>query len=162
MSIRNALLSLIAQHPTGAAALRASFEDLTQHAWPINIGQVYQTIQRLDRDGLIEAAGRDGNVELYQVTAAGREELEQWWGEAVSKPTNTRDELVIKVVMAAINGINTDDVIHQQRQANMAALREVVRTSPNGLADQLLKERRIFDLEAEARWLDRIETLKDQ
>lgn len=162
MSIRDALLSLIAQRPIGAAALRTNFEEFTQHTWPINIGQVYQTLKRLDRDELIESAGHDGNIELFRITDAGRAELDSWWHQSVEKPTNARDELVIKIVMAAINGRDVAAIIQQQRDANMTALRNVTRSTPDGFAETLLKERRIYELEAEARWLDRIETLKDQ
>ena len=53
MSVRNALLALVAQQPAGVYRLKQMFEEQTCGAWPLNIGQVYQTMQRLERDGQV-------------------------------------------------------------------------------------------------------------
>lgn len=168
MTIRNALLSLISLKPTGVGNLRQIFEKQTHGTWPINVGQVYQTIQRLHRDGLIEHIGTESgtpgrNAEVYQITELGKQTLVQWWRKPTLKTRDDRDELVIKLSMAALLDTNVKEIIQNQREATMAELREITRmkaeTQPTRSAQRLLLERRIFDLEAEARWLDHIETL---
>ena len=170
MSIKFALLGLLDDEPCGAGKLRQRFEDRTQGIWPMNIGQVYQTIQRLDRDGLIEKTGTDTTstrpADIYTPTEAGRTALEQWWNEPTLRPRNDRDDLVIKIAVATvIRGVNSRELIQRQREATMRELREITLTKasipPARTAQRLLLERRIFDLEAEARWLDHIETLAD-
>ncbi|MCK7637293.1 PadR family transcriptional regulator [Corynebacterium sp. P7202] len=170
MSIRFALLGLLNDEPCGAGKLRQHFEDRTQGIWPMNIGQVYQTIQRLDRDGLIEKVGTDNSTnrpaDIYATTDAGRAALEQWWNEPTLRPRNDRDDLVIKIAVAAVvRGVDNRALIQGQREATMRELRDITlskaSTPPARTAQRLLLERRIFDLEAEARWLDHIETLAE-
>lgn len=168
MSIKYALLSLLSQQPCGVGQLRQTFESRTANTWPINVGQVYQTMQRLNRDGLIEHIGTDSgtagrNAEIYQITEEGKLALVQWWLSPTIKSRDDRDELVIKVAMAALVGANLTELIQKQREAAMTELRAITKlkasTPPEQSAQRLLLERRIFDLEAEARWLNHIETL---
>lgn len=167
MSVKHALLGLLAERPAAVAELRRRFEDATRGTWPLNIGQVYQTVRRLERDGLIEVsddAPADADPPHYAATDAGREELAHWWADPVIRPRDDRDELVIKVALAGqVGGVDVAKLIHAQRQAALAELRAIVRdkaqTPPERVADRLLAERRIFELEAEARWLDHVETL---
>ncbi|MEJ5927846.1 PadR family transcriptional regulator [Corynebacterium sp. H128] len=152
MSIKYALLSLLDEQPQGSAQLQATFHERTNHTWPLNIGQVYQTVKRLQRDKLIEVTGRDGKADIFSITPAGNQALREWWSMAVEKPADDRDELVIKMAIAK----DRSTLIKTQRAANMAKLRELTRTPSEGTAD-LLKQRHIFNLEAEARWLDYLE-----
>jgi len=98
MSVRNALLALVAQQPAGVYRLKQMFEEQTCGAWPLNIGQVYQTMQRLERDGQVVShaetnAGRDS--EVFELTELGREVLDAWWATPVPRENPERDELVI-------------------------------------------------------------------
>ena len=149
MSIKLALLSLLADHPRGVGQLRHDFEDITKHTWPVNVGQVFQTIQRLERDGLIAHHGSEigetgRSAEIYAITQAGRDVVHDWLTTASMRPRDDRDELVIKIAIAAQLGEIT---------------RLKAQTPAEQSAERLLYERRIFDLEAEARWLDHVETL---
>ena len=131
MSVRNALLALVAQQPAGVYRLKQMFEEQTCGAWPLNIGQVYQTMQRLERDGQVVShaetnAGRDS--EVFELTDAGRDVLNAWWSTPVPREHPERDELVMKLAVAG------------------------------ELAWKLILERHIFDLEAELNWLDHIES----
>lgn len=173
MSIKFALLSLLAEHPAGVGHLRTTFEERTGHIWPVNVGQVYQTVQRLDRDGLVEITGSEAgasgrHTDLYSPTAAGLDELRAWWSAPVLPPRNDRDDLVIKTAMAATSppGQLPEDLtllIHRQRLAVLDELRELTTlkasTPAVRSAARLLLERRVFDLESQIRWLDRIEAL---
>lgn len=152
MAITFALLSLLADEPMGSAGLQHAFHERTEHTWSLNIGQVYQTVKRLQRDGLIEVVGREGKADIFSLTPQGRQHLAQLSERAVVKPADDRDELVIKMTFTP----DRAGLIKAQREANMARMRELVRTPTEGAAD-LLKQRQIFDLEAESRWLDYLE-----
>ena len=73
MSVRQGLMALLAQEPMYGARLRAEFEARTGGTWPLNVGQVYTTLSRLERDGLVVASGGDdeGRIE-YSLTDSGR------------------------------------------------------------------------------------------
>ena len=74
MSVRQGLLALLMQRPMYGAQLRSEFENRTGGTWPLNVGQVYSTLARLDRDELVEAAGgpdEEGRI-AYRLTDEGR------------------------------------------------------------------------------------------
>ena len=98
MSVRNSLLALLDSQPMYGAQLKAEFEARTGGQWPLNIGQVYTTLGRLERDGLVEGAGTpdaDGRIP-YRLTDAGRAEVLGWWDQAVPRDVTPRNELAIK------------------------------------------------------------------
>ena len=140
----------------------------------MNVGQVFQTIQRLERDGLIAHHGSEigetgRSAEIYAITQAGRDVVHDWLTTASMRPRDDRDELVIKnryrssACCLRHHQVNLRELIQTQRRATMSELREITRlkaqTPAEQSAERLLYERRIFDLEAEARWLDHVETL---
>src|SRR3954452_10778549 len=167
MSIRHGLLTLLAQKPQYGYELRAGFEAITGATWTLNIGQVYSTLSRLDRDGLVVAGESDaeGRV-VYEITEAGRAEVERWFAAAVSHEDRPRDELAIKLALAVTTpGVDITHVTQVQRNATLRRLQEVTRLKacqadadgPAGHAWMLVRERMIFDAEAEIRWLDHCE-----
>lgn len=169
MPIKHSLLALLADGPRSAGQLQQMFTDRTENVWPLNIGQVAQTLTRLERDGLIETAGQitganNRPTDTWRLTAPGTALLHEWWTEPVHRPASERDELVIKVSLAAQNGdVDLIGLLDRQRRATIAALRELNLASRSldhtRTAERLQVERRIFDLESEARWLDRVEAL---
>jgi len=80
MSVRHALLALLSEGPKYGLQLRQEFESRTGEVWPLNVGQVYTTLQRLERDGLVESddASEDGPQKGFHITQEGAEELSQW------------------------------------------------------------------------------------
>ncbi|WP_115726777.1 PadR family transcriptional regulator [Actinomyces culturomici] len=166
MSVRNALLALVAQQPAGVYRLKQMFEDQTCGAWPLNIGQVYQTMQRLERDGSVVShqetnAGCDS--EVFEITEAGLAILDEWWASPVARENPERDELVMKLAVAAADPtVDVTALIQTQRRSTLSALRDVTRLKAGAdedeLAWKLILERHIFDLEAELNWLDHIES----
>ncbi len=73
MSIRHALLALLSEGPKYGLQLRQEFEARTGEVWPLNVGQVYTTLQRLERDGLVESDGEEeGPQKGFRITAEGR------------------------------------------------------------------------------------------
>jgi DNA-binding PadR family transcriptional regulator len=169
MSIRHGLLALLDQGPRYGYQLRADFEARTGATWPLNVGQVYTTLGRLERDGLVEPAGEDGEGHLfYAVTEQGRAELRQWFDTPVPRTNPPRDELAIKLAMAVtVPGVDVQAVVQAQRRHSMKALQDYTRLkaqalnageAPGDLAWLLVLEQLIFQTEAEIRWLDHCET----
>ena len=99
MSVRHAILALLREGPKYGLQLRQEFEDRTGEVWPLNVGQVYTTLQRLERDGLV-AADDDatGPQRTFSLTTAGATELETWLHTPPDMAAPPRDELVIKVL----------------------------------------------------------------
>ena len=102
MSVKHSLLALLADGEKYGAQLKSEFEDRTESAWPLNIGQVYTTLERLVRDGLVEQAGgadAEGRIP-YRLTAAGRDEAQRWFAEPIAPDENPRAEVAIKIALA--------------------------------------------------------------
>ena len=167
MSIRQAMLALLEQEPMYGYQLRTEFERRTGSTWPLNVGQVYTTLARLERDGLVEGTGSDEEGHLmYRVTAAGRAEVASWFSTPVGRTQPARDELAIKLALAVtVPGVDVGAVIQQQRSTTMAALQDYTRLKrgapgsggPADLAWGLVLDSLVFATEAEIRWLDHCE-----
>ncbi len=166
MSVRNALLALLEQGPRYGYQLRAEFEHRTGGTWPLNVGQVYTTLSRLERDGLVAGQGADGEGHvMYAVTDAGRDEVVSWFTSPVPRTQPPREELAIKLALAvSVPGVDVGTVIQQQRTATMTALQDYTRlkrrpTGPGSeeLAWGLVLDSLVFTAEAEIRWLDHCE-----
>jgi DNA-binding PadR family transcriptional regulator len=166
MPIRNGLLALLERGPKYGYQLRSEFEASTGATWPLNIGQVYTTLARLERDGLVEPAGDDdaeGRV-TYRITAAGREQVAHWFASPVPRQSRPRDELAIKLALAVTApGIDVRAVVQAQRTATLRSLQDLTRLKAGAdeAADTawlLVLESMIFQAEAEVRWLDHCET----
>lgn len=156
------MLALLSRGPRYGYQLRAEFEASTGATWPLNIGQVYTTLTRMERDGLVEPGSADdqGRV-VYTITEAGRTELERWFSTPVGQSDRPRDELVIKVAMATATG-EAAQVLAAQRVATMRAMQQLTRAkrdSTDGLAQRLVLDSMIFKAEAEQRWLDHCEAI---
>ncbi|MER5322168.1 PadR family transcriptional regulator [Streptosporangium roseum] len=163
MAIRQGLLALLSQGPRYGYQLRAEFEASTGATWPLNIGQVYTTLSRMERDGLVAPGEQDdqGRV-VYTITEAGRAEMERWFGTPVAQSDRPRDELVIKLAMAVTAAADVRPVIQAQRVATMRTLQELTRAkraSVEGPAQRLVLDSMIFQAEAEQRWLDHCEAV---
>jgi DNA-binding PadR family transcriptional regulator len=174
MSVRQAMLALLHEAPRHGYQLRAEFEQRTGGTWPLNVGQVYTTLQRLERDGLVETLhggedldARSGQV-MYGLTDAGRGEVSEWFTTPVPRTQPPRDELAIKLAIAVtLPGVDVGTMIQQQRSATMAAMQDYTRLKRSGrasspdesgdLAWSLVLDSLVFDAEAEIRWLDHCE-----
>jgi len=165
MSIRHGILALLAERPMYGYQLRLEFEGRTGGTWPLNIGQVYTTISRLERDGLVRQDSRreDGSV-LYRLTEAGHAEAAQWWTTPVERGAPARDELAIKLALAVTApGVDVTAVVQRQRAESLCALQEYTRLKsradddPDDLSWQLVLDSLVFAVEAEVRWLDHVE-----
>ena len=170
MSIKHGLLALLRVEPKYGYQLRGEFEAATGSTWPLNIGQVYTTLTRLERDGLVQpATSETGRTEgdgrsLYEITEAGRAELTSWFATPVTRESRPRDELAIKLALAlAVPGVDVAAVVQRQRASTMQSMQELTRlkrSSRDGEISWLLVlESMIFAAEAEVRWLDHCEAM---
>lgn len=172
MSVRQSLLAILDQGPCYGYQLRAEFDRRTGSTWPLNVGQIYNTLERLERDDLVAKGDVDehGHV-YYRITDAGHAEAQQWLDSPVARQSGTRDELPIKLALAAtLPGVDVGAIVQRQRKASLAALQELRRATftagagrGDGEADgeelawQLVADSLIFRAEAEVRWLDHVE-----
>lgn len=163
------LLALLAGRPAHGYELRhaatSAFGPLLP---PLNTGQIYMALQRLERDGLVasepvEQSDRP-NKRVYAITEAGREEVARW----ASSPTSSdhvKDEFAMKLILAGLSGlVDPQAMIVAQRAEYMRALRELddlqagIEGGGRGhLAAELLLEGGALRLQADLRWLERCE-----
>jgi DNA-binding PadR family transcriptional regulator len=144
--------------------LRAAFEESTGATWPLNIGQVYTTLARLERDRMVRPLPEgDGGQRPYEITDTGRAELAVWFATPISRTDRPRDELAIKLALALTTpGVDIRAVLQTQRTATMRTLQEYTRlktrdTVPADLSWRLVLDAMVFQAEAEVRWLDHCE-----
>jgi DNA-binding PadR family transcriptional regulator len=161
--MRHAVLALLADEPAhGYEIKRALEERFGTVIAPLNAGQVYTTLQRLQRDELVadDAVAQTGRPDkrVYRLTAAGREALQEWLG-AASAPTRLRDDFFMKLVLAHSMGLaDPGELIARQRQTYLRSLGQLERVL--GSADgttALVVEGAALHLEADLKWLDRCE-----
>jgi DNA-binding PadR family transcriptional regulator len=164
MSVRYGLLALLERGTMYGYQLRVAFEESTGGTWPLNIGQVYTTLSRLERDGLVEALPEnEGGQRPYQITGPGRADLAEWFATPVSRADRPRDELAIKLALALTTpGIDVRAVLQTQRTATVRTLQEYTRLKarsdgPGDLSWRLVLDAMLFQAEAEVRWLDHCE-----
>jgi DNA-binding PadR family transcriptional regulator len=163
MSVRHALLALLSEGPKYGLQLRQDFEAGTGEVWPLNVGQVYMTLQRLERDGLVASdTAEEGPQRTYVLTATGREELMSWLGPPDDTGVPPRDELVIKVLVALrVPGVDVMGLVqaHRSRLVGMMQSFTAVKTNADdgdvGLL--LVVDAEIYRLDAVIRWLDSAE-----
>jgi DNA-binding PadR family transcriptional regulator len=165
MSVRHALLALLSEGPKYGRQLRQEFEWGTGEVWPLNVGQVYTTLQRLERDGLVESSDPEGEgpQKGYRLTAAGSRELDEWLRTPPDTWEPPRDELVIKVLVALrVPDVDVHDVIQTHRRHVVEAMQRYTRlkgdTSEDDVPLGVVVDAQIFRLEAIVRWLDAADT----
>lgn len=126
MSVRQSLLAILDQGPCYGYQLRAEFDRRTGATWPLNVGQIYNTLERLERDGLVVKDDVDEQGHVYwRITDAGRAEVRAWWAAPVGR-AGARDELAIKLAIAAtLPGVDAVAVVRAQESASRAGLDEL-------------------------------------
>ena len=163
MSVRHALLALLSEGPRYGLQLRQEFEARTGEVWPLNVGQVYTTLQRLERDGLVESdAGEDGPQRNFRITPDGLEELSEWLRTPPDLTSPPRDELVIKVLVALrVPGVDVHEVIQVHRRYVVQLMQQWTRlkeeAAESDLAFALVVDAELFRLDSVIRWLDAAE-----
>lgn len=165
MCVREGLLALLHPGASHGYQLRGDLEATVAGLWSVNIGQVYSTLQRLERDGLVSAAGEPDaeGRHSYRLTDTGRAEVVRWLAEALPRGDDVRDDLVLKVLLARRSGLlDPQAVVDAQRTATMQALQGFTRrraelSADDGLEELLSLDRLALRARAELDWLDLVE-----
>jgi DNA-binding PadR family transcriptional regulator len=157
MTIRQSLLAIIDQGPCYGHQVRAEFERRTGGSWPLNVGQVYQTLERLVRDKLVvQHDGDDDGRVYYAITDAGHSEVAAWLVGPVEP--DGRDELATKLALAlTLPGADVAALISAQRTVTAAALERLRSTVSDTTATSLIVDARVRAAEAELAWLEHCE-----
>ncbi len=165
MSVRNGLLALLTSHDRHGYELKKELEERTGSLWELNVGQVYTTLSRLERDGLVAEAGtvpgEQGSQDqrLYALTDAGSREVDDWFTQPRTRPAPDRDELVIKLTLAAsLDEVDLDAVIDAQQVVTTEELQRYTRlkasADPGDLARLFALDAVIAQIDGELRWLE--------
>jgi DNA-binding PadR family transcriptional regulator len=162
VAVREGLLLLLEERPRHGYELRSEFEARTASLWRLNSGQVYTTLERLERDGLVVSEPDDedpsGRRRTYQLTDAGRKEVAAWYEAPTAEGDPPRDDLVMKVLLAAHRELTGAlAVVDRHRHDLLGRLQELrrhQRAAPDGLPGRLVTDVLAVRLEADLRWLD--------
>jgi DNA-binding PadR family transcriptional regulator len=161
VSVRHALLALLSEGPKYGLQLREEFEVRTGEVWPLNVGQVYTTLQRLERDGLVESedSAEPGPQKGFRITDEGARELAGWLRTPPDLTSPPRDELVIKILVALrVPGTDVHEVIQVHRRYVVELMQQWTRLKEDESAVDLnlalVIDAELFRLDAVVRWLD--------
>ena len=166
MSVGMSLLAILEGSPSYGLNLKNEFEARTGGIWPLNVGQVYTTLGRFQRDGLVEAKSdvESDSQKFYALTERGRTVLGEWFRDAPPHRTPSREELVLKVVMASRRSrAEATRVIQAERRNAVELLQQYTRLKretpePSDLGWLFLLDSLVFQTEARVRWLDACES----
>ena len=161
MSVKHALLALLSEGPKYGLQLQQEFEARTGEVWPLNVGQVYTTLQRLERDGSVESdeTAADGPQKRFRITPDGERSLAEWLRTPPDLSSPPRDELVIKVMVALrVPGVDVHEVIQVHRRHLVQLMQQWTRLKEDegrfDLNFALVVDAELFRLESVVRWLD--------
>jgi DNA-binding PadR family transcriptional regulator len=159
MSVPHALLALLSEGPKYGLRLQNEFEARTGEVWPLNVGQVYTTLQRLERDGLVVSDDTEDERarKRYRITTAGADELTEWLRTPPELVPPPRDELVIKLLVALqVPGTEVHEILQVHRRHVIEVMQRYTRIKATAAADDvaLALDAELFRLEAIVRWLD--------
>lgn len=162
MSLKFGILGVLAEGPLHGYEVKTRFEDMLGGTWEVNIGQIYTTLQRLERDGLVEPAGARGErgKHPYVLTESGRSALEEWLERAEAEPQQLREEIYMKLLLIGrlANG-NLEQLLARQRRVYLQQLRDLAALEQRGAEEGrddlvLLVKGAILHAEADLAWLD--------
>jgi DNA-binding PadR family transcriptional regulator len=165
VSVRHALLALLSEGPKYGLRLQQEFEERTGEVWPLNVGQVYITLQRLERDHLVEsdAEGGAGPQKRFTITEVGGAELDAWLRTPAGDVPPPRDELVIKILISLrVPGADVHEIVQVHRRHMIELMQRYWHMKAEAAADDiglaLIADAEMFRLEGIVRWLDAADT----
>ncbi|MGW2571499.1 PadR family transcriptional regulator [Streptomyces sp. NPDC001537] len=159
MSIGNTLLGLLESGPRHGYDLKRAFDERFGHDRPLHYGQVYATMSRLLKNGLVEVdgveAGGGPERKRYAITAAGTTDVERWLATPEKPEPYLQSLLYSKVVLALLTHRDATGVLDTQHSEHLRMMRILTdRKCKGDLTDQLICDHALFHLEADLRWLE--------
>ncbi len=161
--LKYALLGLLDEAPRHGYDLKQAFEAMLGHTWSVNIGQIYSTLARLERDGLVTCHEVPQellpNRKVCSLTEQGRAALARWLAEPARPSARLRVDFYLKLLLARRSGAaDVQTLIWQQRQTLLQAMADLtpLLTDPDE-ERRLLAEGLQLHLEADLKWLERCE-----
>lgn len=159
MSISHTLLGLLEAGPRHGYDLKRAFDQRFGHDRQLHYGQVYSTMSRLLKHGLVEVDGMEagGGPERkrYAITDAGITDVEEWLARPEKPEPYLQSVLYTKVVLALLTERDAGELLDVQRSEHLRLMRELTRRKKDGdFADQLICDHALFHLEADLRWLE--------
>jgi len=164
LSLKYGVLGLLAEEPLHGYEVKNRFEAMLGGTWEVNIGQIYTTLQRLERDGLVRPVGERGDRGKlqYELSESGRNAVETWLGEPDSGPQQLHEDIYVKLLLATrlVNG-DLRPLLARQKRAYLQRLRDL-----NQLEDRARKDGRhdlarlvrgaLLHTEADIKWIDEL------
>ncbi len=187
MSIKHALLGILVRQPGHGYELKQTFEEKVGEFWTLNYGQVYTTLERLHKDGLVEWEDVEQtdkpDKKMYRITEAGRAVFDEWRHQPVkAEPRALRDELFLKLLFmdrdqagAVLRMIQTQQSVYMAHMMQLTNRKmvledaaqqdidaahsgtEIERIEEETVIGTLLIDVAIYHAEADIRWLNHCE-----
>src|SRR5438552_14216798 len=164
VSLKYGVLGLLAEEPLHGYEVKNRFEAMLGGTWEVNIGQVYTTLQRLERDGLVRPVGHRGDRGklLYELSGEGQKALEQWLAQPDSGPQQLHEDIYVKLLLATriANG-NLQQLLGRQKRAYLQRLRDLNRLEERARRDGRVDLARLvrgalLHTEADLTWMDEL------
>lgn len=159
MAIGQTLLGFLEAGPSHGYDLKRSYDERFGRDHPLHYGQVYSTLRRLLKNGLVDVVGTEQGEgpdrKRYAITDAGITDVERWLGTPERPDEYLQNTLYTKVVLALLSGRSAADLLDVQRSEHLRVMRELTRRKHDGdFADRLICDHALFHLEADLRWLE--------
>jgi len=166
LSLKFGVLGLLQEEPLHGYEVKNRFEAMLGGTWDVNIGQIYTTLQRLERDGLIRPVGGRGDRGklLYELLPEGQQALNQWLAEPDSGPQQLHEEIYVKLLLATriANG-DLQGLLARQKRTYLQRLRDLNRLEERARRDGRIDLARLvrgalLHTEADLKWMDELST----
>ena len=166
MSLKYGLLGLLTSEPLHGYEVKNRFEAMLGGTWEVNIGQVYTTLQRLERDRLVRPVGVRGDrgKQAYELSPEGRKALDDWLAEADTGPQSLHEDIYVKLLIATrvANG-SVGQLLGRQKRAYLQRLRDLNRLEERARRDGRIDLARLvrgalLHAEADLKWIDELST----
>lgn len=167
MAMGQTLLGLLESQPRHGYDLKRAYDETFGHGRTVHYGQIYSTLARLLRNGLVEVDGVEPGEgperKRYAITEAGITDVERWLAHPEKPDLYLQNTLYSKVVLALLTGRGAAEILDVQRAEHLRMMRELTRRKTGGdLSDQLICDHALFHLEADLRWLELTAARLDQ
>ncbi len=167
MSVKYAMLGILAEKDLHGYELKSSFDEKVGEFWSLNYGQIYTTLDRLEKEDLVthdrQLQDRRPDRKIYSITGKGRKELDEWLSAPVTKVRALRDEFFIKLVFMDRNEpgpilelIEKQKSLYLKQMNRLTQQKVTLKKKPedtDSLLTELLMDAGLFHAEADIRWL---------